>query len=147
MTFPRSAALLALLLASLLSACERSPPPASTLPAVAMLNGEPVSRALLDHLTRVQTDVANPNDAPASAAATASVPAVDRKQLLDELIDIELLAQKARQRGLDKSHAVVTDVELQSKTLLAQLLVRDLIGSTQISEAELQAAYDELVPP
>lgn len=143
MTFTRHTAWLGLLLASLLCACERSPRPAlpSTLPAVAMLNGEPVSRALLDHLTRAHTGVANPNDAPASAAAEASAAAVDRKQLLDELIDIELLAQKARQRGLDKSPAVVTEVELQSKTLLAQRVVRELMGSTPISDAELQVVH------
>lgn len=150
MISPRHTALLGVLLASLLGACERSPKPTlvSTPPqAVATLNGEPVSRALLDHLTRAQMGVANPYDAPASAAAAASAPSVDRQQLLDELIGVELLAQKARERGLDKAPAVLAEAELQSKTLLAQRVVRELIHSLKVSDAELQAAYDELVPP
>lgn len=146
----RHTALSGLLLAGLLSACERSPDAtlASTPPqAVATLNGEPVSRALLDHLTRAQMGTANPYDAPASAAAAASAPSIDRQQLLDELVGIELLAQKARERGLDKTPTVLAEAELQSKTLLAQRVVRELISSLQVSDAELQAAYDELVPP
>jgi len=150
-TSPCHTALLGLLLAGLLSACERSPDPtlASTPPqAVATLNGEPVSRALLDHLTRAQLGVANPYDAPASAAAAAaSAPPIDREQLLDELIGVELLAQKARERGLDKTPALLAETELQSKTLLSQRVVRELIQSLKVSDAELQTAYDELVPP
>ncbi len=148
MLSPRLTVLLAALLASLLSGCERGPDAAlpSTLQAVATLNGEPVKRALLDHLVHAQ-GIANPYDAPASAASGAPAAGLDRRQLLDELIDIELLAQKARERGLDKTPALLTETELQSKTLLAQRVVRELIGSLQVSDAELQAAYDELVPP
>ena len=150
MISPRHAALLGVLLAGLLSACERGPGPtlAPQPPqAVATLNGEPVSRALLDHLTRAQMGITNPYDAPASAAAAASAPPIDRQQLLDELIGVELLAQKARERGLDKTPAVLAEAELQSKTLLSQRVVRELIHSLKVSDAELQAAYDELVPP
>ncbi len=148
MTLPRSSATLALLLGGLLAACEPSPSPAlpSTHPAVATLNGEPVRRALLDHLIQAQTAVANPYDAPASAAAAASAPSVDRQQALDELIEIELLAQKARERGLDKTPSVMAETELQSKSLLAQLLVREVVSGIQINAAELQAAYEEQVP-
>jgi len=42
---------------------------------------------------------------------------------------------------------VLAEAELQSKTLLAQRVVRELINSLQVSDAELQAAYDEQVPP
>ncbi len=142
------AVLLPTLLAGLLAACE--PSPGSALPptdqAVATLNGEPVKRALLDHLTEAQSGVANPYDAPASAATATSAPSVDRQQLLDELLGIELLAQKARERGLDKAPDVAAEAELQSKTLLAQRVVRELVNSIRISEAELMRAYDERVP-
>ncbi len=139
--------LMATLLPALLAACEPSPGPALPLTdqaVVATLNGEPVRRALLEHLMQAQSGIANPYDAPASAAAPT--PSADRQQLLDDLLGIELLAQKARERGLDKTPAVAAEAELQSKTLLAQLVVRELIGSIEISDPELQAAYEELVP-
>lgn len=152
MTSPRHtvtrAALLTAMWPALLAACDPSPGP--TLPptdtAVATLNGEPVKRALLDHLTEAQRGTANPYDAPASAAAPPLATGADRQQLLDELLGIELLAQKARERGLDKLPEVAAEAELQAKTLLAHRVVRELIGSILISDAELKAAYEERVP-
>jgi peptidyl-prolyl cis-trans isomerase C len=148
MTIPRPTATLAVLLIGLLVACKPSPAPElpPAVQPVATLNGEPVTRALLDRLALAQTGIVNPYDAPAGAASAASAPRIDRQQLLEDLLSIELLAQKARERGIDKLPAVAADAELQSKSLLAQLVVTELIHSTQISDAELQAAYDERVP-
>lgn len=142
----------ALAVATLLCACQpdRQPPaapPASD--AVATLDGTPVSRALLDEMARQQSGVANPYDAPAAgaAASAASAPAVDRKRLLDELIDIELLARKARERGIDKQPAIVAESELQAKSIVAQRMLGEQIATLQVSDAELAAFYEERVPP
>ncbi|MBC7957715.1 MAG: peptidylprolyl isomerase [Cytophagales bacterium] len=146
---PRRTTALALLLGGLLAACKPGPSPAlppTSEAAVATLNGEPVSRALFEHLIQAQTGIANPYDPPASSAAAASAPTIDRQQVLDELLDIELLAQKARERGLDKTPVAVAETELQSKSLLAQLMTREMISGIQISDAELKAAYEEQVP-
>lgn len=154
MTRPRLALFaLALLPGLLLSACKPAAPsdPAPAKPeAVALLDGEPLSRALLDEIARQYAGSANPYDAPpvaASAASAASAPGVGRQRLLDELVDIELLARKARERGLDKQPAFIAESDLQAKTILAQAVVREQIASLEVSDAELAAAYEERVPP
>lgn len=133
-----------LVIASLLAACQPTPTPATT-PPVATLNGEPVSRALLEQMAHNQRGARN-HDAQSPAPAASAV-AVDRQQLLDELLNIELLAQKARERGLGKDPSVLAESELQAKTLLAQRVVRELIDGVQVSDAELQALYEEQIPP
>lgn len=114
-----------------------------------MLDGEPLTVALLDEIARQYAGSANPYDAPAaaSAASAASTPAFGRQRLLDELVDIELLARKARERGLDKQPAFIAEDELQAKTILAQTMVREQIAGIEVTDAELAAAYEERVPP
>ncbi|HEX3139195.1 MAG TPA: hypothetical protein VHQ87_04030, partial [Rhizobacter sp.] len=151
-----ASALLAALCCLLLWACKPAAPPKAAQPAstpadaVALLDGEPLSRTLLDEIARQQAGTSNPYDAPmaaAAAASAASTPAADRQALLEELIGIELLARKARERGLDKQAAVATESELQGKTLLAQIMVREQIAGIAVSDADLAAAYEEHVPP
>lgn len=136
-----------------LGACKPATPPADApapkTDAVALLDGEPLSRALLDEIARQYAGSANPFDAPvaASAASAASAPAAGRQRLLDELVDIELLARKARELGLDKQPVFIAENELQTKTLLAQAMVREQIAGLTVTDAELAQAYDERVPP
>lgn len=142
-------AALALPACLLLWACKPAAPPPqapSSADAVALLDGEPLSRTLLDEMARQHTGTANPYDAPGATPA-ASAPPIDRQQLLQDLVDIELLARKARERGLDKQPALRAEGELQAKTILAQLMVREQIASLEVSDAELAAAYEERVPP
>ncbi len=135
----------------LLGACKPAPNDPSPIQpdAIALLDGEPLARALLDEIARQYAGSANPYDAPpaASAASAASAPALARQRLLDELVDIELLARKARERGIDKQPTFIAESELQAKTILAQAMVREQIAGLQVTDAELAAAYDERVPP
>lgn len=143
--------------AGLLAACQPAdkaqPAPASATPApsstvLATLNGEPLDRALFDQLLQVHAGTRNPYDAPtARPAASAPKASVNRQQVFDELLDIELLAQKARELGVDQLPAVVAEHELLTKTLLAQQLVRQTIAGIPVSQAELQALYEVQVPP
>jgi peptidyl-prolyl cis-trans isomerase C len=147
---------LAVLSCLLLGGCKPAAPtgatPSTQTDAVALLDGEPLSRALLDEIARQYAGSANPYDAPpaagaASAASAASAPDVSRQRLLDELVDIELLARKARERGVDKQPAFMAETELQAKTLLAQAMVREQIAGLEVTDAELAAAYEQRVPP
>lgn len=155
MTRLRFAALaLAMLPCLWLGACKPATPADNSTPktdTVALLDGEPLSRTLLDEIARQYAGSANPFDAPASApsaaASAGSAPAASRQRLLDELVDIELLARKARERGLDKQPAFIAENELQTKTLLAQAMVREQIAGLTVTDAELAAAYEERVPP
>ena len=150
----------ALTFAALLSACQPPAAPhvtaaSSAQPAVppdtvALLDGEPLSRSLLDALARLHGGTSNPYDAPSAPVAAASAPnpsPEDRQRLLDELVEIELLARKARELGIEQLPAIRAETELQARTLLAPAVVREQIAGIAVSDAELRAAYEERVPP
>jgi peptidyl-prolyl cis-trans isomerase C len=65
-----------------------------------------------------------------------------RKRLLDEMIDVELLAQEARRRGLDKSE----ETEERVRQILRDTLLEDLRkgapAANEVPDAELHAYYD-----
>ncbi len=131
-------------------AASTSAQPAVPADTVALLDGEPLSRTLLDELARLQVGTVNPYDAPGAAGSAASAPESSpehRQRLLDELVEIELLARKARELGLDQTPALRAESELQARTLLAQAVVREQIAAIQVSDEELRAAYEERVPP
>jgi peptidyl-prolyl cis-trans isomerase C len=66
-----------------------------------------------------------------------------RKQLLEELIDLELLADEARRRGLDKQPETQERVrQMLRDELLAQVRSSGLAPS-DISEADARRYYDE----
>ena len=65
-----------------------------------------------------------------------------RKRLLDEMVEVELLAQEARRRGLDKNE----ETEERVRQILRDQLLEDLRKSApaanDIPEAELHAYFD-----
>ncbi len=65
-----------------------------------------------------------------------------RKRLLDEMIEVELLAQEAKRRGLDKSE----ETQERMRQILRDQLVDDIRKNTpaanEVKEAELHAYYD-----
>jgi hypothetical protein len=65
-----------------------------------------------------------------------------RKRLLDEMIEVELLAQEARRRGLDKSE----ETEERVRQILRDQLLEDLRkgapAASDIPDADLHAYYD-----
>lgn len=65
-----------------------------------------------------------------------------RKRLLDEMIEVELLAQEARKRGLDKNE----ETQERTRQILKDQLLDDLKKGTpaanDVPEAELRAYYD-----
>ncbi len=66
-----------------------------------------------------------------------------RKQLLDELIDLELLAEEARRRGLDKQPETEERVrQMLRDELLAQVRTSGLSPS-DVSEADARRYYEE----
>jgi peptidyl-prolyl cis-trans isomerase C len=66
-----------------------------------------------------------------------------RKQLLDELVDLELLAEEARRRGLDKQ----PETQERVRQMLRDELLAEVRGSVpspnDISEADARRYYDE----
>lgn len=112
---------------------------------VATIDGRPVSRAMLEQLVLARNGIEGP--APSTGGSNAATRIVGRESTLDELIMVELLAHKARERGLDKNPSVMAEAELQAKTAAGRMYVRHLIAQTQVKPAELQAVYRTDVPP
>jgi len=65
-----------------------------------------------------------------------------RKRLLDEMIEIELLAQEARRRGLDKTEETQERVRQILRDQLLEELRKSAPAANDIPEAELHAYYD-----
>jgi parvulin-like peptidyl-prolyl isomerase len=66
-----------------------------------------------------------------------------RKQLLDELIDLELLANEARRRGLDKQPETQERVRQMLRSELLEQVRAAVPAPNDISEADARRYYDE----
>jgi peptidyl-prolyl cis-trans isomerase C len=65
-----------------------------------------------------------------------------RKRLLDEMIEVELLAQEAKRRGLDKSEETAERVRQILRDQLVEDIRKNTPAANDIQEAELHAYYD-----
>ena len=68
---------------------------------------------------------------------------VNRDQALQELIELELMSQKAEAAGLPDQPEIAATIERQRSSLLAQHLIRSQLQDFEVSEEELRAAYEE----
>ncbi|MGY4827937.1 peptidylprolyl isomerase [Sphaerotilaceae bacterium SBD11-9] len=108
----------------------------AALPAgtVAVVNGQTLSRGLLDELAR------------ARQAGGAPPEMQERRRMLDDLVNMELLSQRAKASGLAARPQTRAELELSDKTLLGQRLLQQMAAQMQIDETELQARYRALPP-
>lgn len=67
----------------------------------------------------------------------------DEKQILDELINLELLAQTAEARGLHEKPEVAALARLQYIQTMAQALMGDFSKDIEITDEDLRAEYDK----
>ncbi len=100
---------------------------------VATVNGNPVSREMLEVYTQQRTR--NPN----------SPPPADHDAALQELINIELVYRDAEKQGIDKRPNVISQLDWQRRSLLVGLGMREYVAAHPVSEAEIKKAYDEQV--
>ncbi|HEV2611067.1 MAG TPA: peptidylprolyl isomerase [Noviherbaspirillum sp.] len=113
-------------------------------PVIATVNGQPITRAVFDQMVNVSIGVANPYDEitpQEKADRKAAEQNIDRIKLLEDLVTMEVLAQKARERGIHLRKEVAAEAELQYKTLLGQQLVRDIIAETKVQQSDIAARY------
>ena len=68
-----------------------------------------------------------------------------RQQALQELVELELMAQKAEEQGLPDQAEIAAAIERQRNTLLAQHLVRSQMSEFEVSDEKLKSAYDKRV--
>src|SRR6478609_9336574 len=142
--------LAALLCAALSSACHKKPPPApgpapsASVARTAMLTTELASQVLAKVGDREITlaDYAETLERMDPFERLRYQSPDRRKQLLNEIIQVELLAEEAKRRGLDK----LPETQERIRQMLRDELLRDmrqkLPGPADIPDAEVRAYFD-----
>jgi peptidyl-prolyl cis-trans isomerase C len=129
-----SAGALALTLAACSPAAKEpaaADPGAKTL---ATVNGKKITEAMLDVFAKAAAG------RPASDLDPAS-----RKEAIDALIDMQVLAAEAQKQGLEKRAEASASIELARMNVLQRALSDDYLKDKAPTDEELRAEYDELV--
>lgn len=100
---------------------------------LATVNGQAISAAQADNLLRNQL-----------ARGAKDSPEL-RNAIQNQLISVELLAQEAKKRGLDKSQGVQLQLSMVTKEILSQAAIGDTLSKQPISEADIKNEYDQAV--
>lgn len=66
-----------------------------------------------------------------------------RQDIIDGFVSMELLAQEARRRGIDKREDVKLRMELMQDQILAREVEQELKKSIKVDEAELRQYYEQ----
>ena len=110
---------------------------AAALPAfaqnIATVNGNAITEAELNNTVK------------ALVARGAQDTPEFRKQLTEELINRAVLVQAAEKAGVDKKDEVALALNNAKQEILIASLLQDWSQKNQISDAEIQKAYDEIV--
>ncbi len=72
-------------------------------------------------------------------------PAQQQKAMLDELINRELIYQDAKKQSIDKTPAVVAEINNQRINIIASAMLQEKSSKTTISDADLKKEYDHFV--
>lgn len=100
--------------------------------AVATVNGEPVSDRLV-HAFVSQYPGMDPDN----------IPAEQKEQLVDHMVNVVVLSREAERRGLDEEPETQAALALQRMQTLSDRLVRKIEEEEPISDEEIQAHFDE----
>lgn len=116
---------------ALLSALLVNPAFADDKPA-ATVNGVAIPQARVNMRVKIATAQGQP-DTPAL-----------QKAVLDDMINLEVLAQAANKAGIDKDPEVVQQIELARESVLAGAFVQDYAKNHPITDDQLHQEYDKL---
>jgi peptidyl-prolyl cis-trans isomerase C len=110
--------------------------PSAQAQNIAVVNGKPVPKARADALLANVTKQAE-------ARGQQLPPDID-KRIRDKLVQDEIFVQEAEKRGLATTPEYKTQMEMARATLLTQALMADVEKKTVITDAEIQAEYDNV---
>jgi peptidyl-prolyl cis-trans isomerase C len=113
---------------------EASAPKAPEKPPVATVNGKPISAAMFDLVAQGQNQK-KPED----------LTPEQRKALVDQLVELYVVAQEAEKENLAADPEVATRLEFNRMNALAAALVQKQIKGKTPSDADLKAEYDRQV--
>ena len=99
---------------------------------IATVNGKPISQTALQIIA-------------AEAKQRNKDANIPRKQLIDELVKRELLAQEAEQKELSKDQAIALNLYIMKRVVLSQAAAQDYLKHNDVTEAEAKAEYDRRV--
>jgi peptidyl-prolyl cis-trans isomerase C len=128
MTRPIHATLLATALIALTSAAYAAPPAKQ----VATVNGKPIPQARFDTIMNSQTAQGQP-DTPQL-----------RDAIKERLIRIELLAQEAEKKGVDKKPEVVSQIAMTRQDVLIGAYLQDYVKAHPVTDEMIKTEYDTL---
>src|SRR5258708_19303482 len=127
-------------IALLLAACGKgqrsaAPPPAAakprTTPAVAVVDGTPISREAYDDYLKGLL----------RGKPATDVTAEEKNQVLDQMINMQLIAVQAEKDGLDKDPEVGSRIALLRTQILADAAAQKDVKSNQPSDQTLPAPH------
>lgn len=78
------------------------------------------------------------------AQGTADSPELE-KQIKEELVRREVLAQEAKKKGLDKKPEVVGQMDLAREAVLVRAYLQDFIKTHPVSDDQIKKEYDKIV--
>jgi peptidyl-prolyl cis-trans isomerase C len=124
----------------LLAACGKgqqatAPAPADNKPAtppVAIVDGTPISRDAFDDYLKGLL----------RGKPATDVTAEEKGQVLDQMINMQLIATQAEKDGLEKDPDVATRIALLRTQILADAAAQKYVKSHEPTDQELHAAYD-----
>ena len=125
----------------LLAACgkgqQAAAPPAAdkaapAAAAVAVVDGTSISRDAYDDYLKGLL----------RGKPAADVTAEEKNQVLDQMINMQLIATQAEKDGLEKDPDVATRIALLRTQILADAAAQKYVKSNEPSDADLHAAYD-----
>jgi peptidyl-prolyl cis-trans isomerase C len=128
-------AVITLLLAACGKGQQAAAPPAAEKagpPPVATVDGTPISRDAFDDYLKGLL----------RGKPITDVTAEEKNQVLDQMINMQLIAAQAEKDGLDKDPEVATRIKLLRTQILADAAAQKYVKANEPSDAELQAAYD-----
>ena len=138
MTFIKSGILLASAVSLMaLSACNKAPEaapaaPADKSPAVATVNGTPISQRTIDMIVQQGAGSGRP-DTPEGRAA-----------IVDQLALQMVVAQEAVKKGLDKTPEVTEQLDTLRQSVLAGAYVQDYVKTNPVTDDMLKAEYERI---
>ncbi len=101
-------------------------------PPVAIVNGTAISREAFDDYLKGLL----------RGKPIADVTADDKNQVLDQMINMQLIAAQAEKDGLEKDPDVATRIALLRTQILADAAAQKYVKNNEPTDAELHAAYD-----
>jgi peptidyl-prolyl cis-trans isomerase C len=107
-------------------------PAKTATPPVAVVDGTPISREAYDDYLKGLL----------RGKPATDVTADEKNQVLDQMINMQLIAAKADKDGLEKDPDVATRIALLRTQILADAAAQKYVKGNEPSDQELHAAYD-----